>query len=216
MGFSGRNTSPADRPNDPALIDEIAKPVSLWSDGFGKLAIRAVQIIVVVTVLIAIIWGLRQLTLVTIPVLLALILASAFYPVMRFMRSRGVPSIVATLVSLLAIVTLLGGVGWLIVWAVRDQWGMLYSQAQDGLQNVLDWASTLPVTIDQNQIDEWIASAQDFVTSAQFGSGAIAGVGAVANFITGFILLVVVLFFFLKDGPQLWEFLLRPFRGSNY
>jgi len=25
-----------------------------------------------------------------------------------------------------------------------------------------------------------------------------------------------VLFFFLKDGPQLWEFMLRPFRGRNY
>ena len=216
MGLFGRSAPPSDESKDSALIDEIATPVSLWSDGLGKLAIRAVQIIVVVIVLIGFIWGIRQLTLVTIPIVLALILASAFYPVMRFMRTRGVPSIVATLVSLLAIVALLGGVGWLIVWAVRDQWDMLYSQAQEGLQNVLDWASTLPFDIDQNQIDEWIASAQDFVTSAQFGSGAIAGVGIVANFITGFILLVVVLFFFLKDGPQLWEFMLRPFRGANY
>ncbi len=28
--------------------------------------------------------------------------------------------------------------------------------------------------------------------------------------------MVTVLFFFLKDGPQIWEFLLRPFRGENY
>ena len=26
----------------------------------------------------------------------------------------------------------------------------------------------------------------------------------------------MTLFFFLKDGPQLWEFLLRPFRGEHY
>ena len=73
---------------------------------------------------------------------------------------------------------------------------------------------TLPFGIDQQQIDQWIASIQDFITSAQFGSGAIAGVSIVANFATGFVLLVVVLFFFLKDGPRMWEFLLRPFRGS--
>ena len=56
----------------------------------------------------------------------------------------------------------------------------------------------------------------DFVTSSQFGSGALAGAGAVANFVAGLILMITVLFFFLKDGPQIWEFLLRPFRGENY
>lgn len=26
--------------------------------------------------------------------------------------------------------------------------------------------------------------------------------------------MAIVLFFLLKDGPQMWEFLLRPFEGS--
>ena len=39
----------------------------------------------------------------------------------------------------------------------------------------------------------------DFVTSAQFGSGALAGVSAVGNFLAGAVLLVTVLYFFLKD-----------------
>ena len=29
-------------------------------------------------------------------------------------------------------------------------------------------------------------------------------------------LLVTVLYFFLKDGPRMWEFLLRPFEGEDY
>ena len=61
-----------------------------------------------------------------------------------------------------------------------------------------------------------MTTVTDFITSAQFGSGALAGVGAVANFVTGFVLLVTILFFFLKDGPQMWEFLLRPFHGEHY
>lgn len=52
-----------------------------------------------------------------------------------------------------------------------------------------------------------------FVTSAQFGSGALAGVSIVANFVTGLVLMIIVLFFFLKDGPKIWRFLLRPFDG---
>ncbi len=44
--------------------------------------------------------------------------------------------------------------------------------------------------------------------------GALAGVGvsAVASFVTGFVLMVVILFFFLKDGPRMWEFVLRRSR----
>ena len=214
MGLFGIGSS---KDSNSALAvpdDGIVPPRKLWGDKFGVLATRGLQIIVVVALAAGVIWGLRQLTLVVIPVLLALIFASAFAPVMGWMRRRGVPSILATLVALLAIVLILGGVGWLIVWAVRDQWDSLYSQAQAGAQQLWQWVQTLPFGIDQQQIDQWIASIQDFITSAQFGTGAIAGVSVVANFATGFVLLVVVLFFFLKDGPRMWEFLLRPFRGS--
>ncbi|MBW9110581.1 AI-2E family transporter [Microbacterium trichothecenolyticum] len=191
-------------------------PWSLWADGFGKLSIRAVQILVVVAVLTGIIYAIQYLTLVTIPLTIALILACAFAPVMRWMRRRGVPSLLATVITLLAITILLAGVGWLIVWAVRDQWDELYAQAVDGSQELIAWVQTLPFAPSQDQLDEWLATVIDFITSAQFGSGALRGVNAVVNFVTGFVLMVTILFFFLKDGPQMWEFVLRPFRGANY
>ena len=109
----------------------------------------------------------------------------------------------------------LGLAGWLIVWAVRNQWDDLYSQAEAGFQELLAWVNTLPFVSDENQIEQWRDQVIDFVTSSQFGTGALAGVGALANFVTGLVLMIVVLFFFLKDGPWLWEFLLRPFRGEN-
>lgn len=191
-------------------------PWSLWADGFGRLGIRAIQIIVVGLVVAAVIFALQYLTLVTIPLTIALILACAFAPVMGWMRRRGIPALLATVLTLLAIVVLLTGIGWLIVWAVRDQWDELSAQAVEGVQAVIAWVQTLPFAPTPEELDEWLASALDFVTSAQFGSGALAGVGAVANFVTGFVLMVTILFFFLKDGPQMWEFLLRPFRGEHY
>ena len=192
-------------------------PWSLWADGFGRLGIRSIQIIVVVAVVGGIIYTIRQLTLVTIPLVIALILACAFHPVMSWMRRRGVPSILATLITLLAITVILGLLTWLIVWAVRDQWNDLYAQAEDGFQDLVAWSQTLPFEFLQpDQVDEWIASLTDFVTSSQFGTGALAGVGAVANFVTGLILMVTNHFFFLKDGPQMRKFLMRPYRGESY
>ncbi|SJN12773.1 protein of unknown function UPF0118 [Leucobacter sp. 7(1)] len=187
----------------------------MWADGFGKMATRSLQIIIVLALTAVVILGLRSLSTVVIPILLALILASTFSPVMRWLRDRNVPSVLATVMVLLAVVLILTGVGWLIVWAVRDEWDELATQAQDGFTQVLDWVQTLPFAPSADQISEWQDTVVDFVTSSQFGSGALAGVGAVTGFVTGLVLMVVVLFFFLKDGPQIWRFLLRPFTGNG-
>ncbi|WTM65753.1 AI-2E family transporter [Humidisolicoccus flavus] len=197
-------------------VKKATAPSSLWSDSIGRVATRAVQIIAIVIVAVGLIWVITQLTLVTIPVLLALILAAAFFPVMNWMRKKGIPSLLATILALLAIVVVLGGVGWLIVSAVRDQWSDLYDEAFAGVQQVLDWVQTLPFAPDEEQLQEWTDTIVDFLTSSQFGAGAIAGVSAAASFFTGLVLMIVVLFFFLKDGPKLWEFMLRPFTGEKY
>jgi predicted PurR-regulated permease PerM len=199
----------------PVRIEKPPMPPAptLWTDSLGTVATRSIQIIAVVLLAAGVIWGLRSLTLVVIPVLLALILACAFEPVMRALRGRGMGSLPATLIVLLAILVALGAISWLIVSAVRDQWAELYEQALTGIDHVLAWLRTLPFQIDDQQIQEWLDQLTGFLTSAQFGSGALAGVGAVADFLTGLVLMVVVLFFFLKDGPELWEFLRRPFTG---
>ncbi|WP_072312682.1 AI-2E family transporter [Agrococcus sp. Marseille-P2731] len=200
----------------PVAQRPVRPPWSLWADSFGRLATRALQIILVLLVVAGLVYAMTQLTLVIIPVILALILASAFAPLMRWMRRKGVPSVLATVISLLAIVVVLGGVVWLIVNAVRDQFGELAEQAQEGFDRVLEWVATLPFAPTDEQITEARDAVIDFVTSAQFGSGALAGVSAAASFLTGLVLMIVVLFFFLKDGPRIWEFLLRPFEGESY
>lgn len=186
-----------------------------WGDSFGMIATRSLQIIIVLVLTAGVVFGLRTLSTVFIPILLALILASTFSPVMRWLRGHRVPAALATVFVLLGILLLLSGVGWLIVWAVRDEWEELSQQAQSGFEQVLAWVQTLPFAPSSEQISEWQDTVVDFVTSSQFGSGAIAGVSAITSFVTGLVLLIVVLFFFLKDGPQIWQFLLRPFHGAG-
>ncbi len=202
-----------------ALRDALRVPVatpSVWGDSFGRFATRALQGIIVVVAVAGLVFAMTQLTLVMIPVTIALILASAFAPAMRWMRRRGVPSALATAIALLAIVAVLSAVGWLIVNAVRSQLDDLVAQASEGIDRVIEWVSTLPFAPTAEQIQQGRDAIIDFLTSAQFGSGALAGVSAAANFLTGFALMVVVLFFFLKDGPAIWEFMLRPFEGERY
>ncbi|MFC5337644.1 AI-2E family transporter [Leucobacter denitrificans] len=197
------------------LEEELESKPRPWTDTFGMVATRALQIIIVLGLTALVVYGMRQLTTVIIPILLALIFASTFAPVMGWMDRRGVPRVLSTVLVLLGIVVLLTGIGWLIVWAVRDQWDELAQQAQDGFTQVIAWVNTLPFAPDEEQLSHWGDMVIDFLTSAQFGSGALAGVGVAANFITGLVLMVVVLFFFLKDGPGIWKFMQRPFHGHS-
>lgn len=186
----------------------------LWSDGFGEIATRALQIIIVVILAAGLIWGMRVLSTVVIPILLALIFASTFWPVTKWLRARRVPAALAAALELIGILLLLTGVGWLVTWAVRDEWDELSSKAQEGFGQLVEWTHTLPFSLDADQLTEWRDQLIDWVTSANVGAGALAGVGAVASFVTGLVLMIVVLFFFLKDGPVIWRFVLRPFSGE--
>ena len=200
---------PTEQQNAPALKTQ-------WNDGFGRIATRSVQIIAVLLVVSALVFGMTQLSLVVIPVVIALILAAAINPLMRWMRSRRVPDILATWLALLALIIVLGGIGWLIVNAVRNQWGDLIASAKDGILQLQEAVSHLPFGLSSEQFSSMQDAIAGFLTSSQFGSGALAGVSAATGFLTGLVLMVVVLFFFLKDGPRIWEFLLRPFDGEHY
>ena len=224
--FGRRKTAPpvahAPAPAAPrAKTKNAPSDPSPWRDPLGLFAIRSVQIIAVVVLAAGAIWGLRQLTVVVIPVMLAIVFASAFEPVMKWLRAR-MPSVLATVIVLLGIVVVIGGVGWAMVHAVISQWPDLYASAVEGVNTIIDqvpvWIDSLPWDLDSGQLNDWLVQLQDFITSSNIGSavgsGAVAGVGAVAKFLTGLVLMVVVLFFFLKDGPVIWSFLLRPFQGA--
>lgn len=194
---------------------EVTKPTvrSMWTDRLGTAGTRSLQILLVLTLATIVVYALIQLRIAVIPLLLAIIIASAFSPVITWMRNRGLPAIAAAWITLIGSLLVFGGIITAIVFAVRSQWSELFEQAQTGFDRLLEWVQGLPLPLDDFDFDELREQAIDFVTSAQFGSGALTGVVAVGEFVTGFILFLVILFFFLKDGDRIWAFFLRPFDG---
>lgn len=182
----------------------------LWDDALGRASVRGLQILILLLLAAVAVWILLQVHLVVIPVMIALIIASAFAPVMRWLRDKGVPSMLAAWISLLGSLTVFGGVVTAIVFSVRSQWDRLTQNAVDGFAELQQLISGLPLPIDDIDWDEVVSSVQEFLTSAEVGSGALRGVSTVAEVLTGIVLIVVVLFFFLKDGQRIWDFFLTP------
>ncbi|WP_231923910.1 AI-2E family transporter [Microcella alkaliphila] len=191
----------------------------MWTDRLGVLGIRSLQILLVLTLSTVTVWALLQVSIAVIPLLLALIIAAAFNPLMRWMRDRGVPDMAAAWIALLGALAVLGGIIWAIVIAVRNQWEDLVSQAAEGFSELLELLQGLPFAdefVGDFDLDEALDQIVNFVTSAQFGSGALAGATAVGQLFAGLALFIVILFFFLKDGPRIWAFFLKPFEGERF
>jgi predicted PurR-regulated permease PerM len=205
MIFWKTRPAPAPTPPDPATTLP-----GLLTDRIGKLALRSAQALVIVALAAAIVFALIQLKLVVIPVLIAIIIASAAAPVLGWMRARGLPAIAAAWIALLGGIVVIGGLVTLIVFAVRDQWDELATSATEGVDQLQDFLTTGPLPINEKQIEDARVAVTDFLTSAQFGSGALAGVTVAGELITGAILAVVTLFFFMKDGDRIWAFFLTP------
>ncbi|MET1053315.1 MAG: AI-2E family transporter [Mycetocola sp.] len=190
-------------------------PRGLWTDRIGYLGTRSIQLLVIIALAAVLIWGLVQVKLVVIPLLIALIVAAAASPVIMWLR-RFMPKLLAAWLTLLSGFVIFGGVVTLIVFAVRGQAEELVDSAVRGIDQLQTWLLDGPLPIEPQQIEDARDALVDFLTSSQFGSGALAGVSVAANLITGLLLAIVILFFFLKDGDAIWHFFLKPLKGERY
>ena len=185
-------------------------PSPLWTDGIGRTAIRSAQVLIVLAVTVAIVYAAVALKLVVIPLLLALILASATSPLVRLFAKR-MPRSIAAILALLIGVLLFGGIVTIVVTSIRSQFDTLQKSVSKGIDKIVDFVDNGPIPIDDQQIADARKSVIEFLTSSQFSSGALAGASTLIELITGTVLALFILFYFLKDGPQIWAFLIKPF-----
>lgn len=197
-------------PDEPIASSIVVKPpvhtvTNLWTDGLGRTAIRAVQVLIVGLLAAFVVIGILRLSLIALPVLLALILSSALWPLVRLLR-KFMSAMLAAWAVFLGSLLVLGGIGTLLVYSVLAEWPKLVDKGIEGFNKLQGMLDQLPWKISQEQIDQAIKQATSFLTSSQFGAGALNGISAAGNFFTGLVLLLVILFFFLKDGDKIWAF----------
>lgn len=190
-----------------------------WSDPMGRIGARAGQTLLIAAVAVGIIWVLLRVSVVVLAALVALILASAVAPLVRWLVGKGWSHLLATLTAFLGIVVVVGGVITGVVLAVINEWDSLVSSALQGWQALQDWVTSGPLPVDASVVDDAMQQVTDFVTSGNFASGlassTLTGISAAGQFLTGLVLMIVVLFFLLKDGWKFTNFSLRWFQGGT-
>lgn len=201
-----------------ATTQQAGAPVDrtdVWAQRLGRRTARALLLALSLVLVVATGYVLWRLRLVVVPVLIALLLASALSPLVRWLHERGVPKVLATWISLLAAVAVLGGVLAAVVITVGNRWTELVSNVDLGLGRVEEFASRSLVPFSAEQLQQARERVLDQVRQHLSVADALSAVSVLTSVTVGLLLAVVVLFFFLKDGKDIWAFLLQPLSTAH-
>lgn len=154
-----------------------------------------------------------RLSLVTLPVAIALLLTALLFPLTRRLRDMGVRPIYATWVTMLVALTVLVGIGWLVGARASEEFPRLAGQITKTVTEARDWMITGPWHLREEQLNEWsqkiidlVAKQQEALTSTVITAGQVA-----VEVLASLVLLIFVTFFLLKDGDRIWSWFLRAF-----
>ncbi|WP_219588405.1 AI-2E family transporter [Kocuria flava] len=191
--------------------------LSPWADGLGRAGSRAIQLLAVTAVAALVLRVLAAVEMVVLATVVALILASAVHPLVRRLEERGWGATAATVAVFVSLLGVLGGVVTGVVLGVRGELDELVRAAVTGWQHLQELvaAGPLPVPVDAGTVNDALSRLGDYLVSDSARQSALSGLGVASEVLTGTVLMAIVLFFFLKDGPRIWSFVLRWTAGET-
>ncbi|MDQ3574184.1 MAG: AI-2E family transporter [Actinomycetota bacterium] len=167
------------------------------------------RIIVAAVALALLVFVLIQLYVVVVPVVLALFLAAVLEPAAAWLRSRRwPPALAAASVFLTALAVLV----LLLVWigaSVATQFDDVGEQLREGIDSAKEWAQGEPLNLSPERVDKFEADLRDTARTASGGLAerAVGRARAAGEVLGGVVLLLFTLFFLLKDGARMADWL---------
>lgn len=158
----------------------------------------------------AIITVMVRLALVTLPVIIALVLATLAVGPARALERRGLPPALAASTVVIGGVTAMTGLFAALTPAFVVQVRELVPTVIEAFYFLIDWLEQGPLGWDRDELVTYIDQGLDLLrrSSGQIAGGVMSGAAAIVQFITAFVLALVLLFFFVKDGPAIVDWIL--------
>lgn len=155
-----------------------------------------------------------RIELVAFSFVLALFFTAVLHPLERALRThlpgpRSIPAVLALLVGIAVLV----GVGAFVIWQISTHSAQLGDQIQSSVDKVRDWLHNGPLHLKSADIDKYSQEITDAVKQhqGQLISGAIATLRTVAEGLGALLLILLSTFFLLRDGEQIWQWVVRLF-----
>lgn len=171
------------------------------------------RFLVIVAAGYVVVWVLARFSVITIPLVVALLVAALAAPLVDLLQrvglNRAMASAATVLVGLATVGVLLSFVGQQIAQGFSD----LSQQVVDGLGEIRLWLQEGPLQASESQISDFIAEAQRaVVTSNEQIVTRITEVGTALSYVVaGVFIALFATYFFLADGARIWAWVVRLF-----
>ncbi|MGY2067840.1 AI-2E family transporter [Blastococcus sp. SYSU DS0619] len=152
-------------------------------------------------------WFLLRLPLVTVAVAVAMLLTAIVQPIARWLCDRGLPRALAALLSVLMLLGVLVGAGFLIGFRAADQMRNLTRPLAAGIDRIRVWLIEGPLGLDPQQVTEARNAVVDRIFRLAPEPTAAASMALYS--LAAVILVAFLTFFLLKDGAAMWGWVLR-------
>ncbi len=180
--------------------------------GLRTAASWAWRLVAVVAASYALLWVAAYMAVVVVPVLVALLLAALLQPGAAALVRHGWRRSWAALTMLVVGLGVVAGIITLVVNQFAAGFPDLADQVSQGITRIQSFVvRTLPIT--RNQLEQAIADLQQRFVENQdtLATGALTTAATLGEVVTGIILALFTLFFFLKDGRSIWLWLVGLF-----
>lgn len=145
------------------------------------------------------------------PVALALLFATVLWPGVAWLRRRGVKDAPSAAIMTIAGILVLVGVVAGIVPSVASQATTIGQKAAEGIVKAKHWLQGPPLNIGDDQISSTLDTLQDKIkdSAGSIAHGAVNGVSTAMSTVMMVFTVLILLFFFLKDGEKFLPWLRR-------
>jgi putative heme transporter len=153
------------------------------------------------------------ISIVVVPLSIALLLSALLAPAVSWLLRLNLPRSLATFLVMIGGLAAVVGTLTLVINQFVQGLPELTSKASDGVRQIQEWARTGPLHLSDQQVNQAIDSVQNWVnanTSSLTATG-VATAATLAEIVTGALLVLFATFFFLRDGRKIWRFLVRLF-----
>ena len=151
------------------------------------------------------------------PMILALIICTVLAPVATWLRNHKVPSGLAALFTMLGFIALLAAIFMLIAPDVINHSQVLYLQAFEGVQRLQLWLQGPPLNVDPDSINEVVNDISGWIQNqaGAIAGGVFSGISSAAGLSVTLMVIIVLTFFFLKDGHRFLPWLRSATGGRS-
>jgi predicted PurR-regulated permease PerM len=192
-------------PSVDSLADESVTPL------VRKTAAWCWRLLVILTAVIALLWVIKRIEILVVPVALATMLAALLLPVVDFLDRRGAPRGGAVALVLLGGIAVVGGILAFVITQFIEGAPALVEQVSTSIEGVSAWLQDGPLHINQQQIDSARKSAIEALQNNQekLTSGALSTASTLTEIVTGALLVLFTLIFVLHGGRNIFAFVTK-------